>query len=292
MERRLESLLAMRREDGSFSYRPGGVGLAECTCYALLALKASSYPQATEISRSLDWIETLSRDDGGFAPQPSVATSNWVTALVSIVMATYDRIEAQKRSLVWLLRATGAESARWRRTIQKFLGIELDYPQDYDGWPWAVGATAWTEPTVLGTLAMQKARVPGRFPALEAHINERYDDARKMLVDRRCASGGWNYGAPTALKIGADSYPETTGMALLGLQGMTDAVPGALAVARRMLDSKPHANGVSWLQLGLAASDQAAEAGEEEAIECRNCLDYALRVIALAAVGGNHVFRA
>ncbi len=292
VERRLKPLLALRRKDGGFSYRPGGPGLAECTCYALLAQKAHGRASESETSQSLDWLEALGRDDGGSAPQPSVATSNWVTALVSITMGVYDRAEAQRRSVEWLLRTTGAEISWWRTAVRSVLGISTAYPQVHVGWPWAVGATAWTEPTVLGTLAMHKARTAGRFPALEQKINERCDEARKMLIDRRCASGGWNYGAPIALDVDADSYPETTGMALLGLQGMTDAVPGATALARKMLEARPHANGASWLQLGLAASGEPVEIGEEETIECRNCLDYALRVIALEAVAGNHVLKA
>lgn len=293
VQRRLESLLALRRSDGSFPYRPGGPGQAECTGYSLLALKAAGHPLDREINQSLDWLEALGREDGGFAPQPSVSTSNWVTGLVSIAMGAYHRAEPQRKSLEWLLGTTGVETAWLPRFLRGILGIQTAYPQNHPGWPWAVGAAAWLEPTVLGTLAMMQARKPGSFPALRARIDERFGEARNMLLDRRCADGGWNYGAPIALEIDALSYPETTGMALLGLQGASpERLAGATALAQRMLAAKPHANAASWLQLGLSAFGEAADAGEEEAIQCRNCLDYALRILALKAIGGTNVFSA
>ncbi len=293
VQQRLEPMLALRRSDGSFAYRSGGPGQAECTCYALLALKAVGHPMDGDVARSLDWLASLEREDGGFAPQTSILTSNWVTGLISITMGAYQRTETQRKAVEWLLGITGGESARWRHVIHNLLGTKTEYPQTHQGWPWAVGTAAWLEPTVLGTLAMLCAQTPDLFPDLRTRIGERFDEARKMLLDRRCADGGWNYGAPIALGIGALSYPETTGMALFGLQGTAaEVLSKSTLLAHRMLAGKPHANGVSWLQLGLSAFGEAADAGEEEAIQCRNCLDYALRVLALKAIGGTNVFKA
>lgn len=292
-QRRLEPLLTMRRKDGSFSYRPGGTGLAECTCYALLALKAVRHPVDGEIKQSLDWLESLGREDGGFAPQSSVSTSNWVTALVSTTMDAYDRTEPQRKSIGWLLRTVGGETAWLPHFIRGILGIQTEFPQIHPGWPWAVGASAWLEPTVLGTLAMLKAQKSGRYPSLQPRIVQRFDEARQMLLDRRCADGGWNFGSPVALEIDTPSYPETTGMAILGLQGITSAaLTVSASLARAMLTARPHANAASWLQLGLSTSGEPVDIGEEEAIQCRNCLDYALRVIALKAIDGCNVFTA
>ena len=41
-----------------------------------------------------------------------------------------------------------------------------------------------------------------------------------QLMDVRSRDGGWNYGSPAALGVDLPSYPETTALALVGLQGL------------------------------------------------------------------------
>ena len=43
-----------------------------------------------------------------------------------------------------------------------------------------------------------------------------------QLMDVRSRDGGWNYGSPAALGVDLPSYPETTALALVGLQGRGD----------------------------------------------------------------------
>ena len=40
-----------------------------------------------------------------------------------------------------------------------------------------------------------------------------------QLMDVRSRDGGWNYGSPAALGVDLPSYPETTALALVALQG-------------------------------------------------------------------------
>lgn len=289
---RLTPLLAMMRDDGAYPYRNGGAGIAECTCYALLARYAAGDTDE-RLTISLDWLQKLQRPDGGFAPQTSVSDSNWVTSLAALTMGAYGRSEAQRKAVEWLLGLTGMESAWLPRTIRNTLGIETAYPQNHHGWPWVKGTAAWLMPTALGLLALLHARKSGRFDHLNSQLDERIDEARKMLLDRRCADGGWNHGAPAALEVNANSYPETTGMALIALQGVpSEAIAGADDLGAQMLSKNHFANAASWLQIGLTARGHAVIIGEEEAIQCRNSLDYALRVLALQAIGGNNILRA
>ena len=53
------------------------------------------------------------------------------------------------------------------------------------------------------------------------------------LMDVRCADGGWNYGSHAALQVDLVAFPETTALALIGLQGHAD-LGKSLDLAARM----------------------------------------------------------
>jgi hypothetical protein len=287
----MEGLRRLERREGCFCYRAGGEGLTEVTCLAILAFRAMGFPRGT-VQRSLDWLRGLQREDGGIAPQASVAESNWVTSLGALAFGVYSETVAQRRALEWVLRLSGEESGWQSRALRAVLGIKPPYPVQHRGWPWVKGSAAWLMPTSLAVLALETARQSGAFPALAEALTARFEEGRAMIVDRRCADGGWNHGAPTALDVPATSYPETTGMALLALQSLpADRISGADALGVQMLSTSHTANAVSWLQLGLQARQQPCEIGEETAIQCRNGLDYALRILALQAAAGNNVFK-
>ena len=54
-----------------------------------------------------------------------------------------------------------------------------------------------------------------------------------LLLDVRCKDGGWNYGSAWTLGEDQRSYPETTALALLGLQGRAEAA-SSLDLAKRI----------------------------------------------------------
>jgi len=69
-----------------------------------------------------------------------------------------------------------------------------------------------------------------------------------MIADRRSVDGGWNYGNRRVYKTDLPSYPETTGIALLGLQGsqIMDMKP-SLALAEKYWRERLRL----WPRLGL-----------------------------------------
>jgi hypothetical protein len=96
-----------------------------------------------------------------------------------------------------------------------------------------------------------------------------------------CADGGWNHGSNQALGRDGDSYPETTGIALLALHGQTSAsIERAKAAARKHLGACRNAEGVAWLRMALAAHGERIEAGTDPA--ARTIADAALLAIASA----------
>jgi hypothetical protein len=51
--------------------------------------------------------------------------------------------------------------------------------------------------------------------------------SERMLLDRRCRDGGWNYGNRRVLGADLPSYPETTALALMALDGHAAVAWGA-----------------------------------------------------------------
>ncbi len=285
----IDRLLAHQLPDGSWPYRPQGEsGIAEATCYALLALKAAGV-ESPRLGASLDWLRSLQRDDGGSAPQPGVAISNWTTSLVLMVYLHYGQHDAMQPGVHWLLGLKGNESGWTMRAILTVLNRTPQYPTNHQGWPWVANTVSWLIPTALATLAFQQILKQKHHPDIAFRVQEGIG----MLKERRCEDGGWNHGASMALGVPASSYPETTGIALLALQAVPESeLPGAHGIALNMLKDSRIASIRTWLQLALTARGVGFAPGEEEAIQCRNTLDFAYRTLALSAIGGNNIFKA
>ncbi len=110
------------------------------------------------------------------------------------------------------------------------------------------------------------------------------NSAKEFLAARVCADGGWNHGGNRALGRDGDSYPETTGIALVALHGSAGAlIEGAKKAARRHLATCRTAEGIAWLRMGLAAHGEPVQL--QPSPTPRTTMDAALT--AIAAVGRN-----
>jgi Prenyltransferase and squalene oxidase repeat len=252
-----EDLLGRQNADGGWSYFRGG-SWTEPTCYALLALAASGTGHEAEVRRGMDWLKRCQRPDGGFAPRESVKESTWVTALPLLLPPRtqgFDRAKAE----AWTLEQTGRESGWVYRLRSWMLGADSSTgSMSFDGWPWYPGAAAWVGPTALSVLALQKLVKRGGGPASSSDLNKRIDQGLNYLLARRCRDGGWNHGSTRALGYDSDSYPETTGLALLALHGLNNPnVNEGLARGEQHLAACQSSEGVSWLRLGLGAHGRA-----------------------------------
>jgi len=267
-----------QNHDGGWAYSRG-CSWTEPTAFVLMAQSAAVDKTSDDI-RSFDggvkFLRSIAGPDGGFRPQPAVAESTWVTSVVALLPREALGAQLHSRAIGWLRGQTGRESGWSYRFSQRLAGNKEEFPE---GWPWFPGAAAWAIPTSLGILAFQRAlRTETDNRDL---IQERIETGREFLLARQCADGGWNHGSNKALGRDGDSYPETTGVALLALNGMkSPRVDRAKAAAAKHLQSCRNAEGAAWLRMGLAAHGERPQQRPETV--CRTTLDAALTAIAAA----------
>jgi hypothetical protein len=211
-----------------------------------------------EVRRGMNWLQRCQRPDGGFAPRESVQESTWVTALTLLLPPDpqgFDRSRAES----WTLDQTGRESGWVFRLRLWMLGADSSGDSmSFDGWPWYPGAAAWVGPTAISVLALQKLAKRGGGPTNGSDLKKRIDQGVSYLLARRCRDGGWNHGSTRSLGYDSDSYPETTGLALLALHGVDDPkIAQGVARGEQQFAICQSSEGVSWLRLGLGAHGRA-----------------------------------
>ena len=116
-------------------------------------------------------------------------------------------------------------------------------------------------------------------------LDERVRVGEAQLFDVRSRDGGWNYGNADVLGVDLPSYPETTALALVGLQGRKN-LEKAFEVTDRLLLSTPSPLGRAWLT--IAKRLHGVTVSESEGPLPGDLMLAALE--ALAAADGNHWF--
>jgi hypothetical protein len=246
----IELLVSKQNQDGGWPYVRGR-SWTEPTVYAVLALLANE--QMEPARRGLEWIRAAQRRDSGWPPQTGVDESTWVTALVSLLPPEMLGPAVHARAIEWVLKTTGRESTTMYRIRERLLGNPPDPEAEFPGWPWMLGAAAWVGPTSMALLALEKER--SRKDS--SSIRKRISDGQHFLMTRMCLEGGWNHGSVRALGYESRPYPETTGMGLAALRGVSSPkVERALAVAKGFLAECRSADALNWLRLGLMAHGQ------------------------------------
>ncbi len=277
-------LLKTQHPDGGWGYRYNN-SWTEPTCYAILALR-SARSDMPAIRRAWDWLLRYQREDGGWAPHPSVDQSGGVTSLAVLALFGIPEFrEAAERGVVWLLKQNGEETSGIQRVLRTLTGTR-SAATEYAAWPWFPGSAAWVTPTSLAILALSKY-VDSLY---RSAIEERVHDGRQFLLARRCPDQGWNHGGTSRKGENALSYPETTGIALLALSGVTDpSIQGSIARAEILSRSAKSAEGLSWLHLGLKAHGRKPMSAPEYFRDW-TINDICLRAIAECSDAGRNPF--
>ena len=280
-----EEIQNLQNRDGGWPYKAGAASWTEPTCYALLALAASGRGQSDPARRGAQWLALQQRADGGLAPRESVTESTWLTALALLLPQEASAGVDRNRAAKWVLAQTGRESG-WVYNLRLLLmGTRSDTSVSFDGWPWYPGAAAWTTPTALSVLALQKLSRQDTG----SDLSNRIAQGRSFLLARRCSDGGWNHGSTKSLGYDSDSYPETTGLGLLALHGL-DGPEIARAIARaeeHLAACKSH-QAASWLRLGLLAHGR--EPKVQPLMQREQTSEIALGILADEAQRGRNLF--
>ena len=279
---RLDLLRRTQNSDGGWGYFPGKSSWIEPTAYATMALHGE--PAA---DRAWKLLQAWQQPDGSWQPAASVKVSSWATSLcATIATARGEAGVPLEKGIAWLVGTAGAETS-WLNIIVTRLGI-VHMARDFSlkAWPWKPGNAGWVEPTAhaLVALKMASGKVPARLFS-QSDLRDRVKQGEAELLNVRSPDGGWNYGESEVRGIGLPSYPETTALALLGLQGHP-GLGNAFEVALRQMAVTPSPLARAWLTIamrlhGVSAPEPVAPPPDDLMIAA---------VEALAAPDGNYRF--
>jgi len=272
---RLDTLRRAQNPDGGWGYFPNKQSWLEPTAYAVLALHGDA-----AADRAWKLISSWQSAEGSWRPCAQVEQASWATSLsVTIAIAREDWGPAVKSGVAWLLGTEGVESNFINRAAARIGLLKAERDISLRAWPWKPGNSSWVEPTAHALIALKRAAA--KFPSSE--LGDRVKQGEAQLMDVRGKDGGWNYGSPSALGVDLPSYPETTAIALTGLQGRKD-LGRAFDLARKLADETPSPLARAWLNVALRLNGETAPEVSTEVSP-----DVMLTAIeALGSDGGNY----
>jgi hypothetical protein len=219
-----EEIAQYQNADGGWPYYAGNRSRLEPTAWASLAQTCRD--GSSDAARA--YFAQCQRGDGLFVDRSAPVVNFAFHALAVIASVALD-FAASPSSLH---RAVGA--------IVRERGIRIPFERQYyqnnhlQGWSWCPDTFSWVEPTAWSILALKKAaaQVP---ESLRAAISGRISDGERLLFNRACVGGGWNYGNANMYGRELHAHVPTTAIALLALQDCRQepAVSRGLSFLRR-----------------------------------------------------------
>ena len=273
---RLQFLRQTQNVDGGWGYFPGKKSWLEPTAYATLALHAAGV-NGPEADRARACIDSWALPEGGWRAGAEVAEYHWSSALC----LTLDCVVGRKSrgfdgGLRRLLLSNGSESSAFYRALG---GGAAAMNRELLGWAYRDGSTAWVEPTALALVALKK--IERQFGG-GLGLAKRVSLGERMLLDRRCADGGWNYGNRQVLGVVLPSYPEVTAIALVGLQGVSTDLTGAIALLEQAIPETRSPLTYAWTRVALQGHRRRVPPGAVPVRGSRDILVAALECLAQA----------
>jgi hypothetical protein len=204
-----QALLAGANQDGGWGYYPGRPSRLEPTCWALLALLAGDPAVDWSPEPHARFLRESQRPDGLLleaAVRDEDRPNLGFNGLAALLMLEHPQLapEAFRLALV---------AAVARNKGVKVSPAEINrQDNDLQGWAWIDASFSWVEPTCWCSLALKKSA------STASEIRARISEADRLLADRCCAAGGWNYGNSNMLGQDLRPYVSTTALGLLAMQ--------------------------------------------------------------------------
>ena len=228
------SLRGVQRPDGGFGLATGRPAEPEPTAIAAIALDDAA---------ARAWLAKRQAANGGFAEREGLVEDCATSALTSLALERHDEA----------LRALDYAIAR--RSPQ--IGESGDEDGDgRDGWGWTPDTYSWVEPTSRVLLATRLLRPADRVTR---------EEAVRLLEERQCPDGGWNYGNATVNGVDLRGYAQTTATALLALLGSgSDSVDRGLTFLQGAWRDEPGGLTLAQALVVFRLTGNAASVGEVE----------------------------
>jgi hypothetical protein len=273
----LDQLLAHRNADGGWGYYPGKLSRLEPTSQALIALAAAGQPVDASVLDTWPMREGLFVDVS--ASPPNIAFH--AQAVLALRAVNHPHPFSRLYALV------GAKG----RTFPQLDGLPQD--NSLEGWSWRRGTISWVEPTAWALIALKS------WHAADASTEaaDRIRVGERLLADRMCKSGGWNYGNSMIFDAALPPHGTVTALGLLALADKQYARAARISleflVAHRLGERSASALALSLLALrayAMPADDveDALRSQWEHTKYLHNIVGIAL---ALSAVTRSSVYR-
>lgn len=252
---RLDYLAGVQNTDGGWGYFPGKSSWLEPTVYSLLALHSSEAHRGA-FDRGWRLVRSWQLPSGAWKPARQITEPHWTTSLAITLHAVRGIHDAAfHKAVSWLLSVNGVEGGVLSRIAGLFTSSLVEFDASLVGWPWLPESSSWVEPTSQALVAL---KLGGQYINND-NLRSRTAMAERMLLERRCIDGGWNYGNRKVYGVNLLSFPETTAIALMGLKGVQSPdLAGSLQLASRFREEARSPLARAWLTIALQSHGRPA----------------------------------